>query len=760
MLRCLKIEASRPSLSSLILKRSFRNITKKGKRHSRKPKDYEGSFRKPLKPTRFRRPESIEKIVKIELPDAYTSLLNVLETHGIVDKSTKKENELADTPYMVQVRALQQYFEDNLQSNPSRKDKMMWKSLKEFGKFYKPGPSDTPPLEFLVELLEVAKLRRGETRLRLIKLVCDILYSYGKVRLDPINEIDYLDAMFTYGSKDKANKLWQSRWGRADVQDIIAWYDLGAFLHIKRYDWRKAEEIACYMNEKFQYVSPILMLEFIKLYIHLQRPNDVAKWYKQFAESIEQYGLCEGDKEESKKIVSEYGDLTFEQASQLNNLRIGPSPTQAIQVLRILLQNNYWKLSQEMINDMEKFQILVPVVDMLNVINESTKVSIRKMKKDTKKNGPNRFLRSKRSFSKRQLSKGDDSSKFVPLLSKLISIHPEILNDSVLYQSWLRGLTGLGLYLNSIEVLDAMIARGLSPSLDDVHVLIRALLSQNQPVVALNILQRLEDQQRDGGDKLSGKYPTPTPETYSLFMQHAINTSNKDLLHQANDRMNKKNIFHSEKTFSYLLAFYFENLKDYQKFFELCNQLITLTDLGTFQPGHFVYRTVWSFIRKYYQYHKLDQSYCDLRDLFESMISSDQFRPSSYFILECVTYSMIMSEDYIGASAVLAYMETVHEVRAKSVLAMGILQLAYRMKHRQTKFILRPIPDKTKVSDDMSLPWAIICHRLCQVLENDTSGFILEVNKLSKRFERVSAIKTPQNKKQDEKRNEKQDIVE
>lgn len=139
-------------------------------------------------------------------------------------------------------------------------DNNFWNAIRGFVS-RRPGPQHIP---LFAKLFEVAK---GD--MRAVYWVGRYLYSHKIVRLDPINEVFYLDALMAYGRTGTALSLWRSRLGREDTTNDSYWLEVGALYHLQAHLLIGAEAITEKISQQFQgYIPPRvsmgLALEYLR----------------------------------------------------------------------------------------------------------------------------------------------------------------------------------------------------------------------------------------------------------------------------------------------------------------------------------------------------------------------------------------------------------------------------------------------------------------------------------------------------------------
>lgn len=592
-----------------------------------------------------------------------------------------------ESAYQWRTRMLEEYMKNlELDKKPREHgdDVYLWQGLRHFSKL-KPQEGESPPLGMLLELFEVAKVQEGQRKRNYrIKQVGDVLYSIENVRLDPVNESAYIDALFMMGNKYRALDLWQSRLGKRDVVESSYWHEFGVLLYIRRFDWRRAEEISADMEKRFGYIPPKLIIHFIQLYCRLGgHDKRVEGWYRKLRDSVK-------NRKKIMKILST--------AKSPTAVEDPPRSDHLLVILEELLRQNYWKLAQTVIKDLQAIKAEIPVVQMLDTIDKSTK-QLSTVSKDRKR---------RRKCVGGRPKMGAESSDFVPLLSMLISINPEILNSASLYQSWLRGLASMGLTQNAIQVLDAMVKRGNGPSIDDMFALIQGLLNKNEWVSAWKLLERMES------EELASQ---PTARIYNQFLRYSIRVEDSQLVDQVVSHIQPP---YTDTTLNMLLLFYF-NTRQFDKLFELYTPIINKDQ----DPGHTTWRQLWLLLRRSHQ-TKITAVRPDHCALFAAMASSEKYKPSLH-VYEYAAHSMMLADDYAAACAVLCYMERTNDLNPTIILATGLADLALKLK-RGSKAIFAPgaasINEATVESGhpalaEPTIPWESVCDSICSTLELD-----------------------------------------
>jgi pentatricopeptide repeat protein len=581
--------------------------------------------------------------------------------HSSLEQRPKSEYGLA-------AAALQQHFEILVEEEAMKFDRSFWSSVREFSRMM-PGPDDIIPYQFLGELFETAKvLRNPRSRISCLKLVGDILYSYNTVRLDPFNEVVYLDALAFFGNHYKAIEIWKSRRQRDDVKGSIYWLEVGILYYQQGRLLVKAERLALLMKKEFGYIQPRVMIGFLQAYAPAGQKGHVDKWYDELVQCIELNSMKLANANDADETYIQQNEAV----SLFNQTKL-PTEQDLRDAMSILLRHGHWSQAGGIIDIMSRCGMENSAQDMLKVLDATTRKFARQEKSSRL---PARIASNQRT---RRL---EDNKQLTVVISKLISAYPEVLDNPNFYESWLRGLAGLDMYESAISVVEAMVRRGMKPSSEHLNMLFRVLLSRDQVELALNLLERLERSDEPEYEL----YPTPTAAMYAHFMQHGARRSQHQFVAQMVERMHSAGLHHSTATFNTLVFYYYRH-KMFSDVFELFHRTC---DNKLFQFSHVNYRTLWLVFRDYYRTPKASrsvqrpgQSAPDLRKFFGDMVGSPAFK-LSLNVYECAIQTFMLSSDYLGACAVLCYIQTANNIRIPSVLAVSVIQLADKLQRGVT----------------------------------------------------------------------------
>ncbi|ANB14687.1 Sov1p [Sugiyamaella lignohabitans] len=616
------------------------------------------------------------------------------------------------------LETLQEYFPLVLQ-NPTAFDKLFWKSVVQFYKITraqgaKVSEESPPPYQFFGELFEVAKLQTN-TRIRYscIKIVGDILYSYNTVRMDPFNEVEYMDSLSYFGNSYRAIQIWKSRRTKKDVEGSLYWLEVGILYHQQAKLLAKAEGLAEEMIQEFGYMQPRVIIGFINSYGPTGNSQLIDKWVNQLTRVIELNNF----KLANEKLSEEAEDrIDAERASALFNQIKAPSASDLEKVVALLLKNQLWSQTAVLIEYMEKCGMKNSAHRMLQVLDSTTRRLVNEVN-TPKTLIPKQFRRSRR------LAAPETNRQLMVVISKIISVYPEVLEYPKFYEAWLRGLTGLELYDNAITVLEAMIDRGIKPTPQHIMSLTRSLLGKNKIEIALELLARLEESSSEFS-------PAPTSSLYGLFISYGARRSDHELVSGIITRMYSQGLDQSPQTFNALLFYYYRH-KDFDSLFKLLERV---KGLKGFDLSHANYRSIWMILRDYYNLFSLKALAVNgqtmppnIRELFIQMVQSGNFRLSMN-VFEYVLQTFLLAGDYEGAVAILCFMDTITNIKIPGVITVSVLQLASKIHQKTTYAFSRPSRNELIVEPgyeaETAFSWEMVANKVCETLEIDGQSTI------------------------------------
>lgn len=194
---------------------------------------------------------------------------------------------------------------------------------------------DPKYIELFSTLFEVAKRMPENIRIDAIYLVGTYLYRLKKVRLDPVNEVEYLDSLVAKGRPFRALEYWNSRKTRDEVRDSVYWTEIGALYHLDAGLWHKAEELASSLHED-GVLSPRLAGEMVK-FAAKRKLAALNAWTERFVSSLK--GHVATDPAEVKSLT------------EILNRVTPVTPENVAQVLYQLIENRQWSSAAKVVGN-------------------------------------------------------------------------------------------------------------------------------------------------------------------------------------------------------------------------------------------------------------------------------------------------------------------------------------------------------------------------------------------------------------------------
>lgn len=606
-------------------------------------------------------------------------------------------------------------------------DRALWRSVLEFSQLECPqGEGIAPPFGLIVQIFELAKLQRGQRRrYRCIKLAGDMLYGFNQVRMDPYNEVEYLDALAFLGHTKRALRLWSSRQNKPDVENSIYWLEVGIVYHQQALQLAKAEILAKQMQTQFNTIQPRVILGFLHAYMHMADQTQFAKWAGELQHQLNTQGL---ESKDSRAISAKKAShLSQKSAEKLLNRPKRLTPDDLRDAVAICLRAQAWDSSAQLIAAMNKYNISPDKKDMLQMLEATTKQMFEPQQS-------RQLARLK--GEKRRSAISQKNTQLNAFISQLVAAHPEVLEDTQFYTSWMRGLAGLQLYENAQELLNLLVARGVPLTQQILSTLVRAFLSRDKVDLAFGLLNKMENEEQPSSPTKAAttttttttKYPRPNASIYALFLQYGARRCDAEFVTGILERMNQHGVRHSPASINTLLYYYYRQ-KDFQSAFDIY-QLALDREV---ELSHVNFRTLWLIIRDYYRtftdFRGPDTPQSphapDVRRLFASMVSSTNFK-LSLNVYEYAIQATLLSGDVEGAAIILCYMDSVHNIKVPALLALSTLHLANRMQRKSSYNFAKPAKRETIVepgytgdrqSEAPPVAWQAVASRMGQTLE-------------------------------------------
>lgn len=186
-----------------------------------------------------------------------------------------------------------------------------------------------------VALFERAKqIDDGALRMRQLHAIGRALYAPRSVRLDPLNEVEFLDALCTQNRAFAALKLWRGRLGREDVRELEwYWREVGALYCLQAGLYAPAHRLAREIRDAYDYVPPRLLVALITFQCRQNRPHRayIGEWLQQLTAR--------------EPAASPTPAIVGEDAASVNQVDV--THDDYALVLRALMQANLWDLAAQ-----------------------------------------------------------------------------------------------------------------------------------------------------------------------------------------------------------------------------------------------------------------------------------------------------------------------------------------------------------------------------------------------------------------------------
>lgn len=610
------------------------------------------------------------------------------------------------TEYGAAIGILQQMVEDIIdaeQEDGASKGMYdnLWNNVRIFSQM-KTDPSIDPPLELLVVLFQIAKNQTDETtRNRVLVLVGDILYGYKLVRLDPYNEVDYLNALTKHRQSSRAIGIWKSRRSKKDVENSIWWLEVGSCLYQEVYDMKNAEIIAKELIDKHHYVPPKVSLRFIKRYTKMRKVEDAWRWTLYMIKQVEANGGF-------GEPVTIAGNFEPEEAEAVFNAKHVPTARDILACFDLILQTGSTVHGLLWFEHVQPFGLRIGVNNLLSIFRMAAK-SIKKTDQSNTLKLLSAVRQTKSGGSKMPATSSNSSfyigDNFIDQLAfRILHEAPEVQKNARFYQIWIYGLAQLGETERIYEVLREVIENQLKPSSATLHSTIKTLLQSNLLPQALGLLEKMENPDQSDDIKLGA----PLPMHYALFLQYGARKRDSELVRATLLRMDEHNVVHDE-SINLALFHYYYRANEFAKFLNLLNGSMSYTQYST--EG---YTVIWTVIRDYFRTNpgkitsliagtecavaepgldfRLDTKF--LQGLLIRMIQSADFVPGPV-VYERALQTFLITQQYAPVFALLKHMGENNEIAFDPAFSFKLTALAKKMgsitrANRQLQLATRP----------------------------------------------------------------------
>lgn len=669
-------------------------------------------------------------------PKPILEAIKELET-DIISKEHEEKMEkpvsaqgLETSPYSRKLAIVKFHFDFHNVATESTYVEEFWINLQELSRT-KRQENDHLPIEFLCNVFECAKIQPQKYRPGCIKLVGDMLYNGTKLRMDPFNEAEYIDALCIFGQHNKGLNLWEDRRQKPDVQNLqLYWYQTGILALQKSHKLVRAESLAEEMEAKFSYISPRIILGFINAYTRSFQADKATVWYERLLKLLGNRKATDIPK--SNNPSAQMHTIDSAEAINLLNAELVPCQDDLQQVLVCGLNNCLWDFSVKVLEDLRKFEICLDLETTLKIFDSSTR---RLVGRDS-----DSALCRKIRLKKRP----ENAQYFSKLISGLVESHPEVLKNPDFYLTWLRGMAGMELPEDCLNLINAMHKSHVPMRNEHFQVVVSCLLKCQKLDMAYQILTEMEQStslvSKHESTEMPGElmYLPVSAEIYASFISYFAERSDEKNVLVILNRMEKFRIPHSSASFSALIYYYYRH-KKFDSLLKLVNSVLSKNSFKI-PMTNYNYRSIWLMLRDYYRQSRVQtDTVPDLRYLFKLMVYDNKFN-RSINIYEYCLQTFMLSGDFVGLFAVLRYMEKVSNTRIPGNIFMTLLGMAERRSRNKKNLLLQP-PEmmalsKAKEQDFPSVPWQVAVDRICQVLGvKDNSNWLIEANAVSRQFE-------------------------
>lgn len=501
---------------------------------------------------------------------------------------TKSVNNQQTSEYSAAIDLIQKMVEeiimleqegDNLASEKTYSH--LWKNVKLFSQM-ESDPEVDPPLELLVILFQLAKNQnRPKIKTRSLRLVGDILYGLNLVRLDPYNEVDYLNALASTQKRKKAIKIWESRLSKEDVKDSIWWAEVGCCLYQDAYDVKKAENLASELINKHDYVPPKVVLRFIKLYLETGKSKDLWKWCDHLISQVEKSGHL-GEE------VNIIGDMEPEEAELLFNQKTIPTEKDMIELLNLIIKFHHSTYILKAIDRVKAVGVDIPS----NMFAEA----LRKISQNSRLLDDIHSSLAAREIHELENEKGINSPVVADNLVDraaciLLKINPELATNQNFYQKWIRGLVWVGRVDRVIELLKEIPNDSVMPTKPAILYVLKSLLNKGQVSKAFEFLNEVKESKARSEIKLDAFFPSSTD--YSIFLRYAAHHRNKHLISLTLQQISL-DLKNFDESIFLALAQYLHQANDFLSFRKLLAVSLQAQPQAFSTKG---YKAIWTIIR-------------------------------------------------------------------------------------------------------------------------------------------------------------------
>lgn len=576
---------------------------------------------------------------------------------------------------------------------------LVYEILTDLNNKKKPASSTVLSIEQLVEAFELAKIVPIEGRRRRgIFLAGNLIYSSGKVRMDPVNESFYIESLVNYGLYRKAYNLFETNREKVDER---WWYEMGMMVALRANYLSKFERLLKIVDEKFNgypYINTKVLKLAIKKKLLLRDFNAADALSTRLLQIVDTYGL-NSNPEQARKTINFTSEDEADQ--YLNEIEL-PTSHDLLNVADYhLFRKNFntaYKIMAAYLNstgdsDLSyRYLILHMKLNLLRDIESLKNSLVRHM---SPKVADYCLEKLQKTFNHVVKEKNIESSTC-----------QDLLFDSV------DSLVADPLLTKTVEslIVSSLQNKELSSPSKSFHSMLKLLLASGRETEAFKVLSNmekaLEKSQRKEVEHTDLFFPEANSHHYAEFIEcytlQAVKAKRQRAMYQKKvsdilDRMKSLAVPFNAVFLTKLIAFYRQQ-DDFEKAFSLINQILkekveernpTDAERTTFYNRRDItrglYAEIWKLCSRFYYAHTRELHTIDMksnygvwkkntlkimettkvrpnfsiRTLFRIMVHDDNILPDErmYFII-LVTF--MKKRDWEAIPGILAAMVEFH----------------------------------------------------------------------------------------------------
>ncbi len=513
-----------------------------------------------------------------------------------------------------------------------------------------------------------------------------LIYAPKKIRLDPVNESEFLNALSYMKEHRRALEIWESRRIKSDVKDARWWQELGVLLYIAARDFETAVTLTEESIKKYDYLDPNIPVKFIQEYCKIGQVKDAMRWFQDFKRIASKYGVILKDEATEDVDLRHLQTVTPQFMIEHLNAKTPATAKQFNQILRAFFRAGYDKYGLSVLKVMDQYPVtrqnIGRIVQELEYVTRALVIK-----------------------SKHDLEATDQNPLDVlnDVVSKNIKENPEMLKNSRFYLVWLHSLGHLGESEPAVKVLDEMISNGIPVNSTHIQPVIKALLKNNKLEKALEFLEEMEKSfEQISKSEKSGIIPPVNAKIYSLFIKHFSKLGQSDMIQDIMQRMKRINL-PPDQTIFMALIYHEYKLYDYGAVFDLYEYANSL-GFPRVEKANDFYFLMFKILDKFHFTQQINRGKIkntanteensetntnktplSFRQAFRDLISIPKVSPSIdlySFIFNC----FLEAGDIVGAMAVAEYMGTVQNMSPNMTIVLKALNLNSKKRGNRRKF--------------------------------------------------------------------------